>query len=79
MRELAGILALISAGALVAALILFFWLFPFVYGEADRKDPNSIWLVTINRYRRPAIAIATLYAVAVLAMILAMIVGRLAT
>ncbi len=65
MREaIPGIVALIGAGAAVACLVLFWWLFIHAYAEIDRRDPNSWWLVISTRYRRLLIAVGALYVLA---------------
>jgi hypothetical protein len=77
MREwVLGIIAMTAAGAVVVALILGWWLFIHVYAEAYGKDLNSVWLVITSRYRRLGIALATLYAVAITAMILFLILSK---
>jgi hypothetical protein len=78
MRDLAaGVFALIAAGAGVVWIILVFWLLHGTYRYVDRRDPNSAWLIISSRYRRLLIAIVTLYAVTVTAMILSAILAKL--
>ena len=78
MRDLAaGVLAFIAAGAGVVTIILGFWLLHGTYRYVDRRDPNSLWLTIIGRYRRLCIAMVTLYVVAVTAAILSAILAKL--
>lgn len=77
MREaIPGIVALIGAGAAVACLALFWWLFIHAYAEIDRRDPSSWWLVISTRYRRLLIAVGALYVLAGTAFLSSAILAR---
>jgi len=78
MRDLAaGVLAFIAAGAGVVAIILGFWLLHGTYRYVDRRDPNSLWFTVSTQYRRLCIVMVALYAVAVTAAILSVVVAKL--
>jgi hypothetical protein len=66
MRDLIGpILGAIVFVAAATAIILCFCLVLGSYAHADRRDPNSRWLVISSRYRRLALAMATTYVIGV--------------